>query len=158
MHENRELLPPTATHVGFVGSKKPMTPAQTSRVYTLLVGFGAVEVHMGGRVGADEQMHELADRARLWRMVHPASTSPTAPACTGDVVFPAKPDSDRYHDIVDAAGVLIAAPESAGERGCRTWVTIAHALGAGCPVVIVYPSGRAVRFGRPAGSIDRRVR
>lgn len=149
MPEFREALPIAATHVGFVGATAGMTSPQLFRVYALLLDCGAVELHHGGRVGADEQVHDLADHLGLWRMVHPATTLHRQGAYTGDMVFSAKADTERYHDIVNAVGVLIAAPRSVEERsGGRTWSTVVYAIKVGRPVVIVGPNGHTVRVNR----------
>ncbi len=143
----------TAPQVGFVGTVSGMTGAQLRSLQIVLMEYGPVEVHLAGRRGADEQVDEIADRLRLWRMVHPSSTPGEAPACTGDVLYPAKPEDERFSDIVDAVGVLVAAPHNAHPvPGCRTWQTVQRARDVGRPVVLVRPDGSTSRLeGRARG-------
>ncbi len=136
----------TAPEVGFVGSTSGMTGAQLRSVQILLMEYGPVELHLAGRHGADEQVCEIADRLRLWRMVHPG-TAGEPPSCTADVLFPATSDDERFSGIVDAVGVLIAAPCDAHRaRECRTWWTVERARAAGRPVVLVRADGSTVRW------------
>lgn len=114
MPEARGVLPPTATHIGFVGTSAGMTAQQLCSVYALLL-----------RSGSDEENHVR---------------------CVGDIVHPPKPDDDRYRDIVQAVGLLIAAPRSVEVRiAGHTWTTAAHAVQRGRPVVIVSPTDPTVR-------------
>lgn len=58
------------------------------------------------------------------------------------IVLPAKDYLARNHDIVDAAGLLIAAPSGPAEkRRSGTWATVRHARKQGTRIWIVLPSG-----------------
>ena len=144
--DGRLPLHVTASEVGFVGTTAGMTGGQLRRVQIVLMEYGPVELHLAGRPGADEQVVEIADRLRLWRMLHPSDTPGVGPPSQGDVEFPAKKEAQRFRDIVDAAGVLVAAPAT-GEPtlGSWTWWTVSYAQAAGRPVVLVRPDGTAVR-------------
>jgi len=143
----------TAPEVGFVGTPAGMTGAQLRSVQIALMEYGPVEVHLAGRGGADEQVFEIADRLRLWRMVHPGPAPTGRPVCPGDVEFPPKPEDERFSDIAEAAGVLLAAPRGAHSApGCRTWSTVHRARELGLPVVLVLPDGSTTRWeGRRSG-------
>lgn len=150
--ERRGPLPVTALQVGFVGAPEGMTQRQLFRVRVLLRSFGAVEVHFGGNPGADEQLYRLADDLRLWRKVHPLLCSAERSEVTGDVVYPPKQENERYHDVLTASGVLIAAPSSAQCRsGGRVWSVVADAVASGMPVVVVTPDGEARELGSRHG-------
>jgi len=126
-----------------------MTGAQLRSIQIALMEYGPVEVHLAGRRGADEQVFEIADRLRLWRMVHPGITPHPGdcPACHGDIRFPAKSEDQRFSDIAVASGVLLAAPSDAHPApGCRTWWTVHHARELGRPVVLVLPDGSMTRW------------
>lgn len=139
----------TAPEVGFVGTTAGMTGAQLRSVQIVLMEYGPVEVHLAGRPGADEEVSEIADRLRLWRMVHPGIVPGQGLACVGDVQYRAKPDDERFSDIVGAVGMLVAAPRDAHPtEGCRTWWTTARAREAGIPVVLVRPDGSTWRWER----------
>jgi len=139
----------TASEVGFVGTTAGMTGAQLRSLQIVLMEYGPVEVHLAGRPGADEEVSEMADRLRSWRMVHPGIAPGQRLACAGDVQYPAKPDDERFSDIVGAAGVLLAAPRDMHPtEGCRTWWTMARAREAGIPVVLVRPDGSTWRLER----------
>ena len=154
MPKVRATLPTTATQVGFAGTSAGLTAQQLFGVHFFLRRSGAVELHHGGRAGADEQVHEIADDLRLWRVVHPASTDPDPVRCIGDIVHPPRPDFDRYKDIVHAVGLMIAAPRSVTVRvGGHTWSTVAYAVQAGRPLLIVGPTGRTIRVDR-RGSLE----
>lgn len=71
MPEWRASLPLTATSVAFIGDGEPLTRGQLVAMQLLLRSFGVVELHHGDRLGADGDVHRLANRIRAWRMVHP---------------------------------------------------------------------------------------
>ncbi len=136
----------TAAEVGFVGTPAGMTGAQLRSVQIMLMEYGPVELHLAGRRGADVQVAEIADRLRLWRMVHPGIGPGGKPVCPGDVEFPAKPEAERFSGIVDAVGVLLAAPRAVSfTPGCWTWWSVARAHEVGRPVVLVRPDGSTSR-------------
>jgi len=144
MPERPQPLPLTSTSVGFVGGRRHLTVGQLVAVRFLLDSLGAIEVHHGNEVGADEDIHRLADEIRAWRMVHPCQGTPEPAGFLHDVVFAPQPLPLSDHAIVDSGGALIVALDAAvpeGDGGSRTIQAVHYARSKGKTVVLVAPSG-----------------
>lgn len=112
-------------------------------------------------VGSDDQTSEVATWFGYRLIAHPASdVSPDLIATPfhGATVLQAKPALERNRDIVDASGVLVAAPREQldGEWHKRkpmgvlrsgTWATVRYAVEAGKPVWFAWPDGTFEKYG-----------
>lgn len=123
--------------VGFTGTRRGMTGAQSDTVMRLLRSFhtpGAV-FHHGADLGADHEASLLAERVGYEVVPHPGGT--------------AKENIERNHLIVELCQVLFAAPAGAEVLRSGTWATIRFArgllvkkpTGGSRPVVIAWPDG-----------------
>ena len=133
--------------VGFTGTRAGMTIEQMMAVNLEFGRLEAYELHHGGCVGADAQMHSIALSYRCSVVIHP-SNLPNTQMPLKDLagprveVLPERPPLERNSVIVNAVDHLIAAPAGNHEvRRSGTWVTIRGALKAKVPVTIVYPDG-----------------
>lgn len=154
--------PSADTVVGFTGTRRGMTTAQTHTVANLLgADHSIVTVHHGDCVGADADCHQIAMSEGVSLVIHPPSDAklrafchqayePKVPAAgvTVEVLDP-KPYHDRNRDIVNASHWLIATPQEDREqdRG-GTWWTIRYARQQGKTVVIIWPDGTTQSDGR----------
>lgn len=135
--------------LGFTGTRRGMTMAQSRQVAAIIAMRTPVEVHHGCCKGADVQFHGLcaayapAARRHGW----PGPIGVWRAEIDGlDFEHPWMPYGERNQAIVNACDVLIAAPLEHGAcwiaGGGGTWQTIRRAREARKPVIIVWPDGR----------------
>jgi hypothetical protein len=137
--------------VGFTGTKDGLTAPQLSALETFLPRIpGAVELHHGDCVGADDAAHRIAT-ALGWRIiVHPPVNPRRACGHHGTVRMPPLGFLARNYEIAQACGLLVACParpERAAPRS-GTWATIRYARGLHKPIAVLDPAGH-VRWERP---------
>ena len=139
--------------VGFTGTQKGMTPAQSNVIIGIMrrinLGQTITEIHHGGCIGADSDFHNLCRSLKLCTpTVHPASdVADRKRANLSYAIYRyAKPALERNHDIVDSVDIILAAPAEAEEIvRSGTWSTIRYARKIGKSYYIIEPSGRARR-------------
>ena len=146
--------------IGFTGTRKGMTPSQIAQLRIVLTvfvpdpesargsqwDFGGFEFHHGGAVGADREAHSEASIYCGEASVHvhpcpgviredgPKFTFGSKFAVWHEVFSPLV----RNRHIVEACGILIAAPETDTEQlRSGTWTTVRYARKAGKPVVML---------------------
>lgn len=116
--------------VGFTGTRKGMTLGQVRQLVFLIDRTLAAmtEFHHGAAVGADDQAAaEVMFRRFKVREVPHRPEHHTSEALLA-----------RNREIVDAADLLIAAPESDKEElRSGTWATVRYARQKGIPVVML---------------------
>lgn len=128
--------------VGFTGTRKGMTDEQKQTVLRLLYEFAPAWCHHGDCVGADADFHHLARRLHTEVKIHPPSNPKLRAHLIGDDIAPEKPYLIRDRDIVEAADVVIAAPDGVQEKlKSGTWYTIRYARQLGKRTIIVWPDG-----------------
>lgn len=144
--ERRSPLRLTASRVGFLGCGEELSSGQLARIRALLLGFGAVELHHGGRKGADMQVHVLADDLRLWRFVHPDVEDAHSAGFRCDAVYPLASYTKSRAQIVDFSGAVIAVP-AWGEKpeNGPTWEVARRARLEGKALVVVGHEGEILR-------------
>jgi hypothetical protein len=126
-------------HVGFTGSRRPMTRPQAETVGRILTGDW---FHHGDCVGSDAEAQSLARLAGMRIALHPPANRSMRAFCVADVSHEPKDYIARNHDIVDATTRLVAAPSSHEEEvRSGTWATIRYARRQGKPITIVFPDG-----------------
>jgi hypothetical protein len=134
--------------VGFTGTQAGMTKEQHIAVRRLLRTRKYSELHHGGCVGADEQMHELwlIEHGDLPIIVHPASGVAASKKALLSGYFrklAELPPLERNRVIVDACDLLIATPFTADEvLRSGTWATIRYARRTGKALTLVKPRGK----------------
>ena len=137
--------------IGFVGTSEGMTPQQICQVQKLfeeaLVGVQhdpwKIELHHGGSLGAEVEIHHLALAAGMRVVIHP-STSMTDLGHFSDFhkKLPMKKSAERDLDIVMSCDYLIACPkEFYNVKKSNTWMTIRRAKWNFINHHIIYPSG-----------------
>lgn len=135
-----ESDPDLCCRVGFTGTQRGMTAKQKFEVTRLLDELCPSEVHHGDCVGADEELHEIADNLTCWIIVHPPNSDVKRAFCTGSEELPPRPYLHRNEDIVNSVDVLIACPATAHEvKRSGTWTTIRHARKIGLRVEVIAP-------------------
>ena len=125
--------------VGFTGTRRGMSLRQLAEA-TRIINDIATEVRHGDCVGADEQVHIIAVKAGVRRVVHPPSDSKNRAWCggfDGSIVMPAKPYLERNRDIVDACDMLVAAPYGPEKVRSGTWATVRYARKVGKAVLVL---------------------
>lgn len=129
----------------FTGSRRGTTPAQRAQLRAALLEIGATALHHGDCVGADADLHAIAQSLQLPILIHPPTDDRHRACCQGGQILPARPYLLRNQDMVDACETLLAAPDGAERARSGTWATIRSAIRAGKRVIIVMPTGvRAV--------------
>lgn len=130
------------TIVGFTGTSSGMTRVQWDMLAQTLVGINPSEFHHGDCIGADAQAHDIAQDLDCDIIIHPPLDPKSRAFCTGTLLLPKKDYLDRNKDIVNAAEVLVATPETMHEvLRSGTWSTVRYAKKIGCRVIIIYPDG-----------------
>jgi hypothetical protein len=135
------------THVGVIGCRPSLTPAQRGDLgRTLaLIGLnhhGPITLHHGCGPGADEVAHQFVRKLGGWR-IHGHPASDTVGGSTGhakgimrdlDVAHKSKPCTERNADIVNASRILVVIPPypENDKRSSRsaTWTAIRMARAA----------------------------
>lgn len=122
-------------HIGFSGTRTTPDQEQQEWLYDRLQELrmeGAIYLHHGDCVGADQYAHDMADELDYKIIIHPPVDKRLRAFCnTGwcEIREP-KPYLDRNRDIVEESGILIALPKGerpANLKGAGTWSTIAYA-------------------------------
>lgn len=133
-------------NIGFTGTQTGMTDRQQSAVYGLIDEHSPDEFHHGDCVGADEEAHQIIRIIGFWRIViWPPVNSDLRAYCDGDVMKPVQGYMRRNRSIVNATGLLIAAPKSGVRKG-GTWATVTYAQRRNKSVLIVWPDGDVTSF------------
>lgn len=131
--------------VGFTGTRDGMTAAQLETVRELLAAFSKIDAaHHGDCVGADQEFHEMCAALNIPIHIHPPSDDSKRAFCQGAIAIRQPRDYlSRDQAIVDAATILIAAPQTEQEkRRAGTWTTVRYARDCWKRIFIVLPDGR----------------
>lgn len=139
--------------IGVTATRAGLSPAQLDVAHYVFTSNDVEELHHGDCVGGDAELHdvllEAEPDARV--VIHPPDDPRHRAYCAareGDAVLEEKYYTDRNHDIVDAADVVVAFPSSGREKvRSGTWATIRYARKLAKPLVIVYPTGTQSREG-----------
>ena len=136
---------------GFTGTRKGLTGLQVKELRSFLLGEHVQELHHGGCVGADADVHKLIKKDVRLRYIpihlHPgldrAGNSPMRASLHAEEQYPPLPYLERNRVIVDMSDYLIACPGGPSEElRSGTWATVRYALKKAKPVAIIYPDGR----------------
>jgi hypothetical protein len=140
--------------VGFTGTQQGMTDEQKAAVDHLmgLLTTDAVEVHHGDCVGADADMHDIAENYCADVVIHPPDNDSKRAFCTGGEMREPKPYLARNRDIVDETEVLIACPYGEERQRSGTWSTVRYARSKiydakRQKIFIITPHGTIIREG-----------
>jgi len=116
--------------LGFTETQKGMSDMQKEMIRRFLRSelWDVTEVHHGDCIGADADMHSLAEEFDIYTVIHPPSNPSKRAFCKGDKVLTPRAYIRRNHDIVKACDVLIATPWEYEEvMRSGTWATIRNA-------------------------------
>lgn len=131
--------------LGFTGTRDGMTDAQQLMIWECLKRWRPIELRIGDCRGADDQVFTLAVHEGIRTVAHPPINEEFRAFCAADLVLPPQHYLQRDRDLVDASGVLLAAPASPVDVGWSgTWYTIRYARKRRRSVVVVGPDGRIV--------------
>lgn len=121
--------------IGFTGTRKGMTTLQIKQLEYILDFYPEItELHHGGCIGADKQIHDIVqkDFSNISIHIHPCNITDKRAFCVQrdkDVIYPEKDPLERNHNIVDACDVLLATPKERNEvLRSGTWATIRYAI------------------------------
>ena len=137
-------------HIGFTGTRHGMTEEQRKMALGLLEQMGLawkarfnIILHHGDCVGADADMHDLAQLALcpIKIVIHPPIKDDFRAYCMGNETRIPKSYLARNRDIVDESKILIATPHTFEETSGGTWYTINYAKKVGRQIVIIWPNG-----------------
>jgi hypothetical protein len=132
------------THIGFTGTRNPLTAPQLEslqRVLQRLQTRGASSIHHGDCRGADEAAHRLAGALGLRRVIHPPDVDTLRAFCLGEETCPPAPYLTRNRHIVEAGGILVACPDGPERLKSGTWSTVRHARKLKRPCLVIWPDG-----------------
>lgn len=133
--------------IGFTGTRKGMTPAQSKEVLGIMRYLRDEErftaLHHGDCIGADAEAHKIALYLGLAIFVHPPENSALRAYCE---CFSRRFDPLPYHvrnrNIVEWCEVLIATPAETQEASTGgTWYTIRHARKQKRRIFLIWPDG-----------------
>jgi len=138
-------------NLGFTGTRDGMTLAQRKQIAMWMAGHyqDVEQLHHGGCVGADYQMHTIACWYRIPTTIHwpvdlsyAMSLDETDPFSDGSIEERDElPYIDRNHNIVDECDLLIATPKEMKEiQRSGTWATIRYAYQMAKSVIIFRPT------------------
>jgi hypothetical protein len=133
-------------HVGFTGTQKGMTDAQTETVRSCLQGLGPGFLHHGWCIGADAQADEIARDLGYKIIGHPPiKTAKKADLPEPEIMCAPREYMARNDDIAIASSVVVATPKGFKEEKAYsgTWATIRRARKYSLFVIIVWPDGTA---------------
>lgn len=123
--------------VGVTGSRFDRPSEKVERLRSLLVEWGATELHFGDCNGWDRQSFEVARDLGLKTVAHPPTDPKMRAFCPADVILPERPYLDRNKAIVHAVDRMIAAPDGPERQRSGTWSTIRYAKRVGRRGVIL---------------------
>lgn len=145
---------------GFTGTREGLTSLQRDNLARFLTATEPNCVHHGDCIGADAEMHTLAQGFGVPIVIHPPTSEKYRAFCgaNGSMVVSwhhKKPYLERNRNIVDETMYLIACPKEnhpPGQgptwfRAGGTWYTVDYALKQLIrPVYLFYPDGRVDRL------------
>lgn len=133
----------TFQRIGFTGTRAGMSFAQLRTVKRLLSEIGTSETHSGDCIGADADFMECVDQMNgVYSVGHPPNKRALRAFCHYQFTQPPRGYLERNRDIVDAAQLLIACPDSHREiPRSGTWYTVRYARSKNKPIIIVFPDG-----------------
>jgi hypothetical protein len=130
--------------VGFTGTQVGMTEYQEIALVHILRREGALELHHGNCIGADEQACQIAWDMDIPPIAHPGDTPEKQSEIESFETLPVKPNLERNHDIVDVCELLVAAPKGPPQQRSGTWATIRYADKVGRKTLIITPNGEII--------------
>jgi hypothetical protein len=129
--------------VGFTGTQTGMTPAQYTRLVTLLVELSpSIFVH-GDCIGADAEAHLAALDVGILIEIRPGDNDNKRAFSAGatKLHYPAA-NLYRNRAIVEQCDLILACPAERVERlRSGTWTTVRAARKATRELIIIYPDG-----------------
>lgn len=139
------------THVGFTGTKEGLTAIQRSSLFRVCKALQAtcslpMNLHHGDCVGADSEMHDVAEELG-WRItIHPPILSKHQAFREGHESKIPKAYLSRNEDIVNDSEVMIACPKNMfEERRSGTWHAIRYAKKKSRLIYYVWPDGQVTK-------------
>lgn len=141
-------------HVGFTGTQKGTTQAQFRTLRRLLDCEKPDYLHHGDCIGADFELHLMADAMGVPVVLHPPTKTIKRRFVTNNVYFCWPPAGylQRNQSIVRNSNLLYACPSTYEEElRSGTWSTIRYARKQEKTVVVVFPDGTFSREERGNG-------
>lgn len=129
-------------HFGVTGTRRGGTRAQLNTTRLIIRQLFTVEcaLHHGDCVGVDEEVSLMVNEDG--RIGHPPSNDKLRAYVINVMEHEPKPYYDRNRDIVNAADLMLALPETTQEQQqSGTWMTIRYARETGTPLFIINPDG-----------------
>lgn len=128
--------------IGFTGTQKGMSSAQSERVEEILKKLNPKKIVHGDCVGADAQAHDIAEKLGLEIAVRPCTIRPKRAFKQGNSIADPEDPLERNKKIVEDSDLVIACPkEPKSTLRAGTWMTIRHAKRTQTPVWVIYPDG-----------------
>lgn len=127
--------------VGFTGTQEGMTTLQkgSARGFLSLISG---ELHHGDCIGADAEMHDIAEALGWDTIIHPPANEAKRAFKSGTRILRPLPYLVRNKHIVEASSIMIATPKEFEEQlRSGTWSTVRYARRRSTAVFIIYPDG-----------------
>jgi hypothetical protein len=99
----------------------------------------------GGAIGADEQFDDIMREWHIERLIFPSTLFTQWMPNRGGTWLKSKPPLVRNRSIVNASGIMLAAPSGPEVIRSGTWSTIRYAKHVGKPLFIFWPDGSTTR-------------
>lgn len=141
------MKPINYKHLGFTGTKRGITPAQRSKLKTVLSELrldGFLWMHNGDCVGADDTAGKLWSTHPINGMVmlHPPDNPKFRAYLVADITCEPRGYIHRDRHIVLCSHTLVATPGGFEEEvRSGTWTTIRYARTRRRRIYIIYPDG-----------------
>lgn len=145
---------PGSKHLGFTGSKRPLTLPQKEAIQRTLMNLceqhNFTHLHHGDCISADAFAHAIwHDYLGLPIILHPPLDLKYRAFCLGSsTTRDPKPYLIRNREIVSEVEALVAAPRRMSEdRRSGTWATVRYARAKKIPIRFCWPSGSTTTEG-----------
>ena len=134
--------------LGITGSRNGLTVEQYNQFKMLTDKMILKEVHHGGCVGVDSEMHQyFTDVRKIKTILHPPLCQDLQGVFMADEVRPPLEYLTRNKNIVNYSDVVIGFPDHEKEIvRSGTWATIRYSKKSNKRTYIVYPSGSVESF------------
>jgi len=127
--------------IGFTGTRRGMTDAQSLKLWSLLDRPRRRTFHHGDCIGADSEAHDIAVAYGYRIHIHPPIDAKHRAGRLANKYSEPLEYLARDRAIVDSVSLLIAMPAGPETRRSGTWATVRYARERAVELVVIMPDG-----------------